>query len=124
MSPLQPRLNLSVLTTRAKSVEAILKAVTRSIQDLILFCGLGALCAVCVGLLVFLRLGLPARPHDAGYISGLFWSQIRPLRLDSPRDPRAFLAFRADAGSGKSQEGGQLTMRILVNEGHNRPTIR
>jgi len=53
-------------------VEAILKAVRRSIEELILFCGLGVLCGAGVGFFIFLRLGLPSRPDDAGYISGLF----------------------------------------------------
>jgi len=53
-------------------VTTILKTLSRSAKQLSLFAGLGALCGAGVGFFIFLRLGFPAQPLNAGYISGLF----------------------------------------------------
>jgi hypothetical protein len=42
------------------------------VKELLLFCGLGALCGAAVGLLMYLHLGPFKNPEDAGYAMGLF----------------------------------------------------
>jgi hypothetical protein len=41
-------------------------------KELLLFCGIGALCGAAVGFLMFLHLGPFKNPEDAGYATGLF----------------------------------------------------
>jgi hypothetical protein len=41
-------------------------------KELLLFCGMGALCGAAVGFLMYLHLGSFKNPEDAGYATGLF----------------------------------------------------
>ena len=41
-------------------------------KELLLFCGMGALCGAAVGFLMYLHLGPFKNPEDAGYATGLF----------------------------------------------------
>ena len=41
-------------------------------KELLLFCGIGALCGAAVGFLMYLHLGPLKNPEDAGYATGLF----------------------------------------------------
>ena len=105
---------------------AILGAFRRWIEEFILFCGLGVLCGAGVGFFIFLRLGLPARPEDAGYMSGLFLlSGIKfglslwTVRLIFTR----FIPFARARFTTTSKIMDDL-MRIVVNERRNRPQVR
>jgi len=41
-------------------------------KELLLFCGMGAVCGAAVGFLMYLHLGPFKNPEDAGYATGLF----------------------------------------------------
>jgi hypothetical protein len=41
-------------------------------KELLLFCGMGALCGAAVGFLMYLHLGPFKNPEEAGYATGLF----------------------------------------------------
>ena len=41
-------------------------------KELLVFCGMGALCGAAVGFLMYLHLGPFKNPEDAGYATGLF----------------------------------------------------
>jgi hypothetical protein len=44
----------------------------RFAKELLLFCSVGALIGAGIGFIMFLHLGAPKTPEDAGYVAGLF----------------------------------------------------
>jgi hypothetical protein len=55
-----------------KQLKKMIAPFWKSGKELLLFCGMGALCGAAVGFVMYLHLGPFKNPEDAGYATGLF----------------------------------------------------